>query len=121
MGMDVFGKNPTGPTGQYFRSTIWGWRPLADLCIKVAPEVCASCKHWYSNDYDGLDAVGAAALATALQNEVNENPTLGFATRLASADEQNSLAPEEIPGSTFVGFVVTFIAFLRESGGFEIG
>ncbi len=117
MGTDVHGRSPTGEKGKYFGRTIWGWRPIADYCIQVAPDICAPCKHWYSNDGDGLDADGAAALATALQNEVNENRTLAYATRLASAEEQNPLAPE---GSRFVGSVVEFIAFLRECGGFEI-
>lgn len=118
--MDIYGRNPTGENGNYFRRNPWGWRPLADYCIQVAPDICAPCKSWHTNDGDGLDADGAAALATALQNEINENRTLAYATRLALAEEQNPLAPEETPGSRFVRTVVEFIAFLRESGGFEI-
>jgi hypothetical protein len=120
MGFDIHGRKPTGENGKYFGRTIWGWRPIADYCIHVAPEVCAPCKDWYTNDGDGLDADGAAALAVALQKEVNENRTLAYAARLASAEEQNALDPEEIPGSRFVRTIGEFIAFLRESGGFEI-
>jgi hypothetical protein len=120
MGFEICGRNPIGENGKYFGRTIWGWRPIADYCIQVAPDICAPCKDWYTNDGDGLDADGAAALATALQNEVNENRTLAYATKLAAAEPQNPLAPEEIPGSRFVRTVVEFIAFLRESGGFEI-
>ncbi len=120
MGMDIVGRNPTGENGKYFRRNNRGWPPLVDYCIQVAPEICAPCKYWYTNDGDGLDADGAAALASALQNEVDENRTLAYATKLASAEEQNPLAPEEVPGSRFVGSVVEFIAFLRECGGFRI-
>lgn len=70
MGMDVFGKNPKNETGKYFRNNIWYWRPLADLCVTLAPEVCAPCKHWQSNDGDGLDAAGAEALAIVLRRKM---------------------------------------------------
>lgn len=62
MGMDVHGN-----TGNYFRNNVWWWRPLADLCQELAPEICAPCEHWHSNDGDGLDADGATALAELLE------------------------------------------------------
>jgi hypothetical protein len=159
MGMDVFGKNPAGEQGKYFRNNVWWWRPLAEYCVEVAPDICAPCKYWQSNDGDGLDADGAAALATALQHEVDENRTLAYALRRASAQEQMPNEPCSIcagsgtrlpipqggagdlktggikcngcdgsgyvrPSATHYWFsvenVVRFIAFLRESGGFEI-
>lgn len=66
MGMDVFGIKPTDKEGEYFRNNIWWWRPLADLCQALAPDVCAACKHWQSNDGDGLDEHGATALGVVL-------------------------------------------------------
>ena len=41
MGMDIHARNPTGERGAYFRNNVWWWRPLADYCITVAPDICA--------------------------------------------------------------------------------
>ncbi len=67
MGMDVYGNAPTSETGKYFRNNVWWWRPLADICQALAPQICEACEHWQSNDGDGLDADGAAALAAVLE------------------------------------------------------
>ena len=84
MGMDVYGKNPSSEIGKYFRNNVWWWRPLAEYAIKTAPEICAPCKYWGSNDGDGLDAAGAVALADALQAEVNANRTEAYSRAYAS-------------------------------------
>jgi hypothetical protein len=70
MGMDVYGRNPAAKQGEYFRNSVWSWRPLADLCNALAPQVCADCKHWQSNDGDGLDDAGAQALAEVLERRL---------------------------------------------------
>lgn len=98
MGMDVYGKAPNNQIGEYFRRNIWHWPPLAQLCIDTAPEVCARCRHWFSNDGDGLDADDAAELAIALQIRLNANRI-----------------PPDMSET-----VTEFIAFLRDSGGFSI-
>ena len=80
MGMDICGRNPTGERGQYFCNNVWWWRPLADYCIKVAPDICAACRYWHSNDGDGLDATEAVILAEALRKEMDagrRQPTRG--------------------------------------------
>jgi hypothetical protein len=66
MGMDVYGKAPTAKVGEYFRRSVWGWRPLADFVLANADEQARGCKYWHSNDGDGLDAAGAVALAERL-------------------------------------------------------
>lgn len=35
MGMDVWGRNPTSPTGEYFRANVWSWRPIHALIIEL--------------------------------------------------------------------------------------
>lgn len=107
MGMDVYGKAPRSKQGEYFRNNIWWWHPLAWFCQEIAPEVCAACKHWDSNDGDGLDNDGAIALSLALQAAVNTNAAMA---RERKKDE----------GPFSVENVIEFIAFLRDSGGFEI-
>ena len=63
MGMDVYGKNAKSEIGGYFRRNVWGWRPLADCILDLAPEEAAGCTYWHSNDGDGLDGEGAIRLA----------------------------------------------------------
>lgn len=67
MGMDVYGRKPTAKVGEYFRNNVWWWRPLAHLCNELAPDICAKCTYWQSNDGDGLDEEGALALAAVLE------------------------------------------------------
>jgi hypothetical protein len=74
MGMDVLGA-PTSEAGRYFGVSVWWWQPLAAYCKEVAPEICAPCTYWHSNDGDGLDAAGAIALAEALKKEVDAGRT----------------------------------------------
>lgn len=75
MGMDVYGKNPTNDAGKYFRNNVWSWRPLAYYCCEIAPEITSQCRHWQTNDGDGLGAVSSVALAAALLAEVESGRT----------------------------------------------
>ena len=159
MGMDIYGKNPSGEQGKYFRNNAWWWRPLATYCCAVAPEITAACQYWQSNDGDGLDAEAAVALADALQQEINSNRTLLYEKQYTGAMESKPDEPCRIcagtgtrlpipqcgagdpragglkcngcnatgyvrPSDTNYPFsvenVIEFIAFLRDSGGFEI-
>lgn len=79
MGMDVIGKKPTAPEGEYFRNNVWWWRPLADYVREVAPEITSECRYWDSNDGDGLDAAGSVALADRLQAEIDAGRTAKYA------------------------------------------
>lgn len=70
MGMDVFGKRPTSKAGEYFRSNVWHWHPLADYIMTVAPDTASSCKRWHTNEGDGLNAKQSVELAKILRSEV---------------------------------------------------
>ena len=92
----------------------------------IAPEICAPCKYWFTNDYDGLDAAGAIALADVLEAELAAGRTATFAALAHPhepelvdnfAPEPRYLHPDPHP---FVANVAAFAAFLRQSGGFEI-
>ena len=78
MGMDVYGKKPTAPEGEYFRRNVWGWHPLADLCLELAPETCAPCTDWHSNDGDGLDAEHAAMLGYRLDKLIEDGTVASY-------------------------------------------
>ena len=66
MGFDVFGKNATSQTGEYFRRNVWHWRRLADLVMVFEPKLASKCKYWQSNDGAGLGARDARLLADQL-------------------------------------------------------
>jgi hypothetical protein len=93
MGMEIIGRNPTSARGRYFRNSASAWHSLADYCQKLAPEITSACRYWHSNDYDGLDAVGALALAEVLQKEINAHRTDVYARIFASEQE---MIPEEL-------------------------
>jgi hypothetical protein len=81
MGMDVKGRKPVSETGKYFRNSTWWWHPLASYCVQIAPTITTSCKHWYTNDFDGLDGEDARALADALEAEVASGRCQAYAMR----------------------------------------
>lgn len=91
MGMDVYGKAPTAEAGKYFRNNVWWWRPLADLCQALAPQICRACEHWHSNDGDGLDADGAVALAAVLDARLTDGTV---ARLLAERDKMIAEMPD---------------------------
>jgi len=76
MGMDVVGKMPKTPRGEYFRANVWYWRPLWQLTCAlgedIIPEETMDACHY--NDGKGLEAGKALKLAqaiyTALENGV---------------------------------------------------
>lgn len=72
MGMDVYGKAPRAPEGEYFRASVWSWRPLAVLLVTLSPELTAPCKYWQSNDGDGLGDNDASALGVLLQRRLDD-------------------------------------------------
>lgn len=84
MGMDVYGRKPINPAGEYFRNNVWWWRPLADYACSVAPAITASCKYWGSNDGDGLTAAKSRKLAEVLRAEVASGRTREYSEQYAA-------------------------------------
>ncbi len=88
MGMDLYGTEPTSEVGSYFRANVWWWHPLAEIVEKFAPEQWKLCEHWHTNDGDGLDGDGAAALAAVLDAAVDdESLSMFMDARKAALDE----------------------------------
>jgi hypothetical protein len=69
------------------------WCELADICLALAPQTCAACRSWYTNDGFGLDAERSRELADVLDRKLGDG-TIGqiIATRLAEAES----VPDEI-------------------------
>jgi hypothetical protein len=91
MGMDVYGRGPTDETGEYFRRSVWGWRPLWDYCEKVAPQLTLYVDG-QSNSGDGLNEEGSAALALALEAELDAGLTARY---VADRKERLESMPDE--------------------------
>jgi hypothetical protein len=87
MGMDVYGKKPDSEEGEYFRNSVWNWRPLAAYVQEVAPEICAACTHWDTNDGDGLNASASMKLAVKLAAEISSGRTRAYEMRYKSDNE----------------------------------
>lgn len=78
MGMDIYGKQPPGTPGHYYRASVWGWHPLADYVAHVAPKALIdACPCWHTNDGKGLDAAGSRELAAILKKSIKA----GYAAR----------------------------------------
>ena len=114
MGMDVYGKNPTSENGKYFRNNVWWWRPLAEYCKQIAPEITSKIKYLQSNDGDGLQTqedcnILADKLQEAIDKQIAYNPP-----------ENLPLEGESYSYPFSYDNVKEFITFLRSCGGFEI-
>lgn len=92
MGMDVSGNNPRSDVGEYFRNNVWWWRPLADYCITTAPDICDRCKHWHSNDGDGLSGPSSVELADKLQATIDDGSCAKYAEEY---DKEMAALPSE--------------------------
>ena len=39
MGMDVYGRKPSSPDGEYFRANVWSWHPIRALIIELCSDL----------------------------------------------------------------------------------
>jgi len=78
MGMDVYGKKPTDPKGEYFRANIWYWRPLWIYVDTIKPELTSKVEYPHSNDGSGLNAKDSRLLSQLLLKEIESGRTEKF-------------------------------------------
>jgi hypothetical protein len=79
MGVDIDGCNPRSETGEYIHFNWVSWHPIVLYIEDVAPDIAAKCRHWQSNDGDGLKAGDAEAIAARLQAEIDSGRTEHYA------------------------------------------
>ncbi len=140
MGYDIYGKKPTAPEGEYYRSNIWYWPPFVAMCRRLAPRESKGCKGWEVNDGHGLNAADALRLANRLDElladgtiaayiaDSGEPPvtelqarTLRFVKALTKATGNPEVsAPGLANPAVTEEDVREFIAFLKTCGGFKI-
>lgn len=71
MGMDVYGKKPTSPEGEYFRNNVWWWHPLWEYCCYVQNDLVKRVPYAHENSGDGLGSVASRKLGLKLQETIN--------------------------------------------------
>jgi hypothetical protein len=120
MGYDLYGTNPTSAAGSHLRHPIWRWHPLVELCQALASDESNGCTGWLINDGYGLNHIEALGLAGRLQQLLSDGS-------VASHLRIRQIELQKLPANSPDRFadidendVREFIAFLRESGGFEI-
>lgn len=133
MGMDVYGKSPKNELGEYFRASIWSWRPIHELIEKANVLPQNMVEDMSFNDGAGPDAEQAKLLAYALENMVEgmddenefmldsevDGPVAEIIKQLNDGGIE-IISPRGPVYSTDVAHVREFIEFCRNSGGFEV-
>jgi hypothetical protein len=80
MGFDLFGRNQKSPKGEYFRSNVWWWRPLAEYVYNHTN--CVDEKDvqaWAHNDGHEVSEAEAKAIAKQLQHLISTGHTKRYA------------------------------------------
>ena len=92
MGMDVTGKAPKSEAGEYFRATVWTWRPLALLLQDLYPDLTEKVQYLHSNDGDGLEAEDADELGRRIARDLRDDTVL---TWIRERDAAMAAVPDE--------------------------
>ena len=135
MGMDVYGRNPASPAGEYFRASIWSWRPIYGLTIELCCDLLdeETLRHMAYNDGAGPDeAPTCAQMADRFAGWLKENSNghQVYVEREGSFEGGVVTALEKAGWSTLNDFESSFTTnhehltqweeFLRHCGGFEV-
>ena len=135
MGMDISGRNPSSPAGEYFRANVWSWRPIhAMIC-----EFCSDLLDQKTLEGIGYnDGAGAAdqETCTEMANRFElwmEHHVQGLSLDIPSmkvTEEGRFVTEEELEANpdleTHTPYNVQdehlkeWIEFLRHCGGFEV-
>ena len=78
MGMDVYGRAPKSPKGEYFRNNVWWWHPLWGMVESLYPALVENVTGGHYNEGDGLDEEGASALAYLLFADLDSGRITAF-------------------------------------------
>jgi hypothetical protein len=117
MGFDIFGVEPSSKAGRYFRNNIWWWRPLQALIFMTCEDILTveeARELGYNNGF-AYSKEQAEAIAHRLAEIVADEK------KFADYESQiKGLLPDIYEDSWSRENVVEFVAFLRDSGGFEV-
>lgn len=134
MGMDVWGRNPSSPAGEYFRANIWSWRPIHELCAALGSDLldAATLARMGVNVGGGpADQETCTKLAERFDQWLEQHADghqvdLGlrvtadgrfvFPGELASKPDLEIVSPYRVDDE----HLKEWVAFLRHCGGFEV-
>lgn len=134
MGMDVYGRNPSDPAGEYFRANLWSWRPIHDLCFELCSDVLdeetLTAMAW-NNGAGPADQDICTRMASRFDNwlehhvagqkldsdlQVTEDGRFVTEEEIADNPDLETKSPYEVDDE----HLKTWVAFLRHCGGFEV-
>ena len=101
MGMDVYGKKPTGyvdgnecdaASGHYFRSNVWWWYPLWGYIQDLHPQIAIKAPNADFNDGDGLGARDSKLLAKKLRIDLADGTVDNY---ISTRDASIKAMPDE--------------------------
>jgi hypothetical protein len=135
MGMDVFGKNPSDESGEYFRASIWNWAPLYDQVVALCRDLLDEEVLYRMAFNEGAgpdDQATCTQMAKRFENALaihQDGFTIPDKTIRVTV-EGRFVRPEEIaqnpgirtysPYSICREHVQEWIGFLTHCGGFEV-
>jgi hypothetical protein len=134
MGMDVCGRNPSAPAGEYFRANVWAWRPIHALIIENCSDLLdlETLLSMALNDGAGPeDQETCTAMATRfelwmeqhseglrLDSDLRVTPDGRFVSdqELAENPDLQTVSPYAVEDE----HLKEWVEFLRHCGGFEV-
>jgi len=93
MGMDVYGIAPTSEVGEYFRNSVWSWRPLWDFVSESCDLTLEVKRFGHFNDGMQIDEFTARRIAKTLFSLLNDGTV---ATYQRAHDALFEAMPDEV-------------------------
>lgn len=91
MGMDVYGKNPSAKSGEYFRANVLSWRPIWAMTKAAAPELISD-KLYESGQYNDGAGLKTARECKALAARIRGSD---WKATLVEWNRQQEAEPDE--------------------------
>ena len=134
MGMDVCGRKPSSPEGEYFRANVWSWRPIHSLIWELCSDLLdkETLERMAFNDGAGPeDQTTCIVMASRfdrwlerhvegkqLESDVQTTKEGRFVSK--EELEENPDLETETPYQVEDDHLKEWVAFLRHCGGFEV-
>ncbi len=134
MAMDVYGRKPSSPAGEYFRANVWSWRPIHVLMIELCSDLLnpKTLSKMALNDGAGPKAQKTCTEMAKRFEQWMEHHTEGYTVesdlritlegRFVSAEElaANPDLETTTPYGVSDEHLKEWIEFLRHCGGFQV-
>lgn len=130
MGMDVYGRKPSSPAGEYFRASVWAWHPIHALIVELCSDLLGEklLRKLAFNDGAGpKDQKTCTEMANRFEAWMERHTEgHGVESELRATKEGRFVTEGETEQETFSPFQVSdddlkkWIEFLRHCGGFRV-